>query len=66
MDTMPRMITMFAVTMTPQRMHFKMRSWMMRVRVIAKETLDQAVAMVVKDVEMWCKRKNLRLSSSVS
>lgn len=38
----------------------------MRTRVMAKATLVQAVAMVVNDVEVFWKRKKLRLSSSVA
>ena len=53
METMPKIITIFAVTIMPQRQQVRIWLCTILVKVMAKETLDQLVATVVIDVEVW-------------
>jgi hypothetical protein len=53
MEIMPGTRIKFAVTMTNQRKYRRKRLRMMRERVMAKATLDQAVARVVMAVSVF-------------
>lgn len=59
-DRNPGIKIKFAVTIVNTRKEVSARFLTMRVKVMAKATLVQLVAMVVRDVDVFWKRKNFR------